>query len=97
MLASCLRSFLAHDCMSLVLVPATLYKAVQRRSGSSHRRGRQMADSRQLGFSKKLVNKHLIIERVEPLNACLHQHVLPSPPSSSMPIFSLRVTTSVIS
>ena len=28
-----------------------------------HRRARQVADSRQLGFSKKLVNKHLITER----------------------------------
>src|SRR5438552_13334335 len=35
---------------------------------TSHRRARQVADSRQLGFSKKLVNKHTIFEgeRTEP-------------------------------
>ena len=57
-LASCLRRFLAHDLASAWDWCRTLSN-VQK---TSHRHGRQVADSRQLGFSKKLVNRHLIPE-----------------------------------
>ena len=52
------RRFLARDLASAWDWCRTLSN-VQK---TSHRHGRQVADSRQLGFSKKLVNRHLIPE-----------------------------------
>ena len=52
------RRFLAHDLASAWDWCRTLSN-VQK---TSHRHGRQVADSRQLGFSKKLVNRPLIPE-----------------------------------
>ena len=62
-LASCLRRFLARD-----LASAWDWCRHALQGGSAAFRksltgGRQVADYRQLGFSKKPVNKHLITER----------------------------------